>query len=75
MGHKARGVDSQVLKKDFHFTTGHHNHNTCCIKKSPTAVLKPWASPSGLDGHNDNLFYGHFVYNDWLGLTTFPFVL
>ena len=65
MGHEARGVDSQVLKKDFHFTTGHHNHNTCCIKKSPTAMLKPWASPSGLDGHNDNLFYGHFVYDDW----------
>ena len=69
MGHEARGVDSQVLKKDFHFTTGHHNHNTCCIKKSPTAMLKPWASPSGLDGHNsrmnDNSFYGHFVYDDW----------
>ena len=67
---RQEALDSQVvLKKDFHFTTGHHNHNTCCIKKSPTAVLKPWASPSGLDGHNsrmnDNSFYGHFVYDDW----------
>ena len=46
MGHEAIGVDSQVLKKDFHFTTGHHNHKTCCFKKSPIPMLKPRASPS-----------------------------